>query len=154
MKKKTSYLDNIKKELSDRSKASGRASKTNYEARYGVQGVKQPGAQARASQARKNLTKATGQLVGAVLQGRRYEDKTGKQIVAKKTAGANAAMAKKVVSPKPKKAVSGPKGSRTEAVKSVRILGGTASAKEPMSKAMKRTSSMAQSVTPRKKKMK
>jgi hypothetical protein len=85
MKKKTSYVDNIKKELSDRSKASNKASKTNYEARYGVMGVKQPGSQARASKARKSLTKATGQLAGAVLQGRRYDDKTGKQIMAKKS---------------------------------------------------------------------
>jgi hypothetical protein len=84
MAKKTSYLDNLKKEMSDRSKASDKFSKANYEARYGVQGVKQPGSQARASQTRKSLTKATGQLFGAVLQGRRYDDKTGKQIKAKK----------------------------------------------------------------------
>lgn len=75
MAKKVSYLDNLKKELSDRSKASSEFSKANYEARYGVMGIKQPGSQARASQASKNLTKATGQLLGAVLQGRRYDDK-------------------------------------------------------------------------------
>jgi hypothetical protein len=84
MAKKISYLDNLKKELGDRSKASSKASQANYEARYGVMGVKQPGSQARASQTRRSLTKATGQLLGAVLQGRRYDDKTGKQIVASK----------------------------------------------------------------------
>jgi hypothetical protein len=82
MPKKMSYLDNLKKEMSDRNKASDKFSKANYEARYGVQGMKQPGSQARASQTRRSLTKATGQLFGAVLQGRRYDDKTGKQIKA------------------------------------------------------------------------
>ena len=82
MPKKMSYLDNLQKELADRAKASDKFSKANYEARYGVQGMKQPGSQARASQTRRSLTKATGQLFGAVLQGRRYDDKTGKQIKA------------------------------------------------------------------------
>jgi hypothetical protein len=98
MKKNTSYLDNLKKEISDRSKASDKFGKANYEARYGVQGIKQPGSQARASQARKSLTKATGQLLGAVLQGRRYDDKTGKQIKA-----TPAKAVKKSVKPMPKK---------------------------------------------------
>jgi hypothetical protein len=80
MPKKMSYLDNLKKEMSDRAKAADRFSRANYEARYGVQGIKQPGSQARASQASSGLRKATGQLFGAVLQGRRYDDKTGKQI--------------------------------------------------------------------------
>ncbi len=75
MAKKVSYFDNLMKEVRDRSKASDKLSQASYEARYGVKGVKQPGAQARASQARKNVTKATGQLLGAVLQGRRYDDK-------------------------------------------------------------------------------
>ena len=79
-----SYLDNLKKEISDRAKASDTFSKANYEARYGVMGVKQPGSQARASKASKDLEKATGQLLGAILQGRRYDDKTGKQVKAKK----------------------------------------------------------------------
>ena len=80
--KKVSYLDNLKKEIGDRAKASDKASRTNYEARYGVMGIKQPDSQARASSARKSLGKATGQLLGAVLQGRRYDDATGKQIKA------------------------------------------------------------------------
>jgi hypothetical protein len=80
MAKKISYLDNLKKELSDREKASSKAAKANYEARYGVMGIKQAGSQARASSTRKSVTKATGQLLGALLQGRRYDDKTGKQI--------------------------------------------------------------------------
>jgi hypothetical protein len=84
MAKKMSYLDNLKKEIEDRAKASNKASKANYEARYGIQGIKQPGAQARASKTRANLTKATGQLIGAVIMGARYDDKTGKRISGKK----------------------------------------------------------------------
>jgi hypothetical protein len=84
MAKKMSYLDNLKKEMSDRNKASDKFSKANYQARYGVQGIKQPGSQARASQARTSLSKATGQLFGAVLMGARYDDKTGKRISGKK----------------------------------------------------------------------
>jgi hypothetical protein len=83
MPKNTSYLDNLKKELADRAKASNKASKANYEARYGIQGIKQPGSQARASKTRAGLTKATGQLIGAVLMGARYDDKTGKRISGK-----------------------------------------------------------------------
>ena len=71
--KSTSYFGNIAKEIGDRSRASDRASKANYEARYGIMGIKQPGAQARASKASKTLGRATGQLLGAVLQGRRYD---------------------------------------------------------------------------------
>ena len=84
MAKKMSYLDNLQKELADRAKASDRFSKANYEARYGVQGIKQPGSQVRASRASSNLRKATGQLFGAVLMGARYDDKTGKRISGKK----------------------------------------------------------------------
>jgi hypothetical protein len=39
-----------------------------------------PGTDARASRLSKKEDKAGGQLWGAVLQGRRYDDKTGKQI--------------------------------------------------------------------------
>lgn len=108
MAKKISYLDNLKKEMSDRSKASDKFSKANYEARYGVMGVKQPGSQTRASNARKNLSNATGQLLGAVFQGRRYDDATGKQIKAAPAnarkmvpgAGPTARIAKKAVAKK------------------------------------------------------
>ena len=75
MAKNMSYLDNLKKELSDRSRASSRASQASYEARYGVMGVKQPGSQARASKTAKSRRNATGQLIGAVLMGARYDEK-------------------------------------------------------------------------------
>lgn len=84
MAKKMSYLDNLKKEISDRNKAADKFSRANYEARYGVQGIKQPGSQARASQASNSLRKATGQLAGAIFMGARYDDKTGKRISGKK----------------------------------------------------------------------
>lgn len=100
MAKKISYLDNIKKELGDRSRAADRASKANYEARYGVMGVKQPGAQARASKTAQTRRNATGQLLGAVLQGRRYDDK-GRIIQAPKKVVAPIKAVKKTVAKKP-----------------------------------------------------
>lgn len=39
-----------------------------------------PGTDAAANRLKKKENKALGQLVGAVAQGRRYDDKTGKQI--------------------------------------------------------------------------
>jgi hypothetical protein len=39
-----------------------------------------PGANARARAANKNYDAEKGQLVGAILQGRKYDNKTGKQI--------------------------------------------------------------------------
>ena len=70
-----SYLDNLKKEIEDRSRASDRAAKANYEARYGVKGIKQPGAQERASKTAQTRRNATGQVIGAVLMGARYDAK-------------------------------------------------------------------------------
>lgn len=75
MARKISYLDNLKKELADRERASSRASKASYEARYGVMGIKQPGSQARASQTAKTRRNATGQLIGAIFMGARYDEK-------------------------------------------------------------------------------
>jgi very-short-patch-repair endonuclease len=43
-----------------------------------------PGTDSAANALRKKQTKQEGQLWGAVLQGRRYDNKTGKQIKAKK----------------------------------------------------------------------
>ena len=83
MAKKVSYLDNLKKELSQKSQASDRFSRANYKARYGTMGIKNPADQVSASAAARSNDKAWGQLFGAVLQGRRYDDKTGKQIKAK-----------------------------------------------------------------------
>jgi hypothetical protein len=43
-----------------------------------------PGTDARANMLKRKEDKAYGQLFGAALQGRRYNDKTGKQVKAKK----------------------------------------------------------------------
>jgi len=79
-----SYLDNLKKELSQKGKAGEKLSKAKYKATYGTSGIKYPSDKPAASRAAKNNDKALGQLFGALLQGRRYDDKTGKQIKAKK----------------------------------------------------------------------
>ena len=84
MAKNISYLDNLKKELSQRSQAGAKASEANYKARYGVAGQKSPAYGVAANKAASERDKAWGQLFGAVFQGRRYDDKTGKQIKAKK----------------------------------------------------------------------
>jgi ribosomal protein L6P/L9E len=74
MAKKMSYLDNLQKELGQTARRSSNAldkfllggRKTNI--KIGSSKVKEQ----------------VGQFAGAVLQGRRYDDKTGKQIKAKK----------------------------------------------------------------------
>ena len=83
MAKKISYLDNLKKELGQKSKASDTLSAAKYKATYGVMGIKDPAYSKAATKAAKSNDKALGQLFGSVLQGRRYDDKTGKQIKAK-----------------------------------------------------------------------
>jgi hypothetical protein len=80
MAKKISYLDNLKKEMSQKSQASDVLSRANYKARYGTMGIKKPADQVAATKAANKNDKAFGQILGAVLQGRRYDDKTGKQI--------------------------------------------------------------------------
>lgn len=75
MPKNISYLDNLKKELADRSRAADRAARASDIAKYGIQGIKQPGAQKRASQAAQTRKNATGQVVGAILMGARYDAK-------------------------------------------------------------------------------
>lgn len=74
MPKKMSYLDNLQKELGQTARRSSNAldkfllgnRKTNI--KIGSSNVKEQ----------------VGQLAGAVVLGRRYDDKTGKQIKAKK----------------------------------------------------------------------
>lgn len=78
--KKISYLDNLKKEFGQRQAASDAAGQANYKARYGVMGQKSPAYSADANAKAAARAKATGQLMGALLQGRRYDDKTGAQI--------------------------------------------------------------------------
>ena len=80
MAKKMSYLDNLKKEILDKSKASDKLSAAKYKATYGTMGIKSPADKVAATKAAKANDNALGQLFGAILQGRRYDDKTGKQI--------------------------------------------------------------------------
>jgi hypothetical protein len=84
MAKKISYLDNLKKELSQKSQASDKLSAAKYKATYGTMGIKNPADKVAATKAAKSNDNALGQLFGAVFQGRRYDDKTGKQVKAKK----------------------------------------------------------------------
>ena len=72
MAKKTTYLGNIIKETKQYASA---WSKTN-EASNKVGA----GTDAKANKLRAKEDKAFGQLFGAIAQGRRYDDKTGKQI--------------------------------------------------------------------------
>ena len=83
MAKKASYLDNLVKEFRQLSKAEDRRLQASDKAKYGVMGVKKPEYQKQASYASKSKDKAMGQLFGAILQGRRYDNKTGAQIVKK-----------------------------------------------------------------------
>lgn len=76
MAKKVSYLDNLKKELGQ--------SFRSYQATTEASQKSGPGTDARANMLKRKEDKAFGQLFGAALQGRRYDDKTGKQIKAKK----------------------------------------------------------------------
>lgn len=74
------YLGNVAKESVDFGKSWSKA----YDASAGVG----PGADQRASQANLGQAKATGQLLGAVLQGRRY-DSSGTQVPAPKAPTVN-----------------------------------------------------------------
>jgi hypothetical protein len=76
MAKKASYLDNLAKELGQTASAWKKAFNQSADI--------YPGADARAYAANKNYDAQKGQFLGALLQGRRYDDKTGKQIKAKK----------------------------------------------------------------------
>jgi hypothetical protein len=71
MPKKVSYLDNLQKELGQLRSA----------ARLGTNRAGKPTGVKSSEDAYKS---ALGQLGGAFLQGRRYDDKTAKQIKAKK----------------------------------------------------------------------
>jgi hypothetical protein len=79
MAKKLSYLDNLKKEISQKSKAGDNLSRAKYKSTYGVMGVKDPSYTKAASRAAVNNDKARGQLLGALI-GKQYNDKTGKGI--------------------------------------------------------------------------
>jgi hypothetical protein len=75
MKKKTSYAGNVVKEVKQTAKsASNAVDKYLNKNRPLPKGMKIGPS---------NVKKEAGQLAGAVLQGRRYNDKTGKQVMAK-----------------------------------------------------------------------
>jgi hypothetical protein len=66
------YLENLIKEA----KQSVRAYKVTGEASQQVG----PGTDERANMLRRKEDKQVGQFIGALVQGRRYDDKTGKQV--------------------------------------------------------------------------
>ena len=76
MAKKVSYLDNLMKEVGQAARA--------YRATGEMSQKPGPGTDSRANMLKRKEDKAFGQLFGAALQGRRYDDKTGKQVKAKK----------------------------------------------------------------------
>lgn len=76
MAKKVSYLDNLMKEIGQSARA--------YRATGEMSQKSGPGTDARANMLKRKEDKQWGQLFGAALQGRRYDDKTGKQVKAKK----------------------------------------------------------------------
>ena len=71
-----SYLENLMKEA----KQSVKAFQKSYNASADIR----PGADARANAANNASAEQVGQMLGALVQGRRYDDKTGKQIKRKK----------------------------------------------------------------------
>lgn len=80
MKKKTSYIGNVAKEVKQTAKSASNAIDKYLNGNRPLPKGMKIGSS--------NVKKEAGQLAGAVLQGRRYDDKTGKQIIApnKKTA--------------------------------------------------------------------
>ena len=70
------YVGNVFKEVKDFGKA--------YKATGNMSNAVGPGTDRKANILRKKQDQQMGQLFGAALQGRRYDDKTGKQIKAKK----------------------------------------------------------------------
>lgn len=87
MKKKTSYAGNIVKEVKQTAKsASNAVDKYLNKNRPLPKGIKIGPS---------NVKKEAGQLAGAVLQGRRYSDKTGKQILVKTTTAKKKAQTQK-----------------------------------------------------------
>jgi hypothetical protein len=71
-----SYLENLMKEA----KQSVNAFQKSFNASADIR----PGADARANEANKVSAEQVGQLIGALVRGRSYDDKTGKQIKRKK----------------------------------------------------------------------
>jgi len=76
MPRNMSYLENLMKEA----KQSFRA----YQATGEASQKSGPGTDERANMLRRKEDKQVGQFIGALVQGRRYDDKTGKQVKGKK----------------------------------------------------------------------
>jgi hypothetical protein len=76
MAKKRNYFENIAKEINDVYQAGRRTQE--------MANTSGPGTDTEANRLRRKQTKQEGQFWGALLQGRRYDNKTGKQIKAKK----------------------------------------------------------------------
>ena len=74
--KKVSYIKNVGSALKEVGSA--------YQKAVNASGDIKPGADARAHKANHKYDSEKGQLMGALLQGRRYDNKTGKQIKPKK----------------------------------------------------------------------
>jgi len=80
------YLENLMKEAKDFKKASNRRSEASYKGdTYPPNDMAAGGKgreyyQSQANTARQNQDAQFGQMIGALIQGRRYENKTGKQI--------------------------------------------------------------------------
>jgi len=81
-----SYLENLMKEAKQFNKAQNKTSKNSYKgSTYPPNSMTSDGKgrgyfQNKANAARQNQDAQFGQMIGALLQGRRYDDKTGKQI--------------------------------------------------------------------------
>ena len=80
------YIKNVAKEAGQFGRAWGKTAGLSYDAKSyppasaGLGGPTRESKGIQANAASKAQDKAFGQLAGAVLQGRRYDDKTGKQI--------------------------------------------------------------------------
>lgn len=85
-----SYLENVMKEAKQFNKARNKTSENSYKgSTYPPNEMAQGGKgreyyRAQANAARKIEDAQLGQMLGALIQGRRYDDKTGKQIKKKK----------------------------------------------------------------------
>lgn len=123
---KPSYVGNVIKEVKQTAKrvsnAVDKADKAAYEKKYGRKMDVKIGSS--------KIKEQVGQLAGAVLQGRRYDDKTGKQIVTPKrstrstTPAINKSAPRVKGTPAPKR-TGGPVGSRTEVPKKMKTFKGT-----------------------------
>jgi hypothetical protein len=81
-----SYLENLMKEAKDLKKAMNKTSENSYKgSTYPPNDMAQGGKgrefyQGQANVSRQNQDSQFGQMIGALTQGRRYDDKTGNQI--------------------------------------------------------------------------